>query len=114
MADPRLYLSLDTDHFAQRTVRIAKNHIASCRLGFFCSFVKSHSTAEDFTARKASCLLKVLHILCKIKRHSYIKPRWGVQYSHFLLWGSVSGGAPPQGLPLSTEQRVHIYSLKLP
>jgi hypothetical protein len=30
-------------------------------------------------------LLKVLHILCKIKRHTDIKPHWGVQYSHFLL-----------------------------
>jgi hypothetical protein len=88
----RLCLALDTDHFAQRTVRIAENHIAPCRLGFFCSFVKSHSTAEDFTARKASCLFKVLHILCKIERHADIKPHRRVQYSHFLLRAVVGGG----------------------
>jgi hypothetical protein len=85
---------LDADHFAKRAVRIAKKHIASFRLDFFCSFVKSHGTAKDFTARKASCLLKILHILRKIKRHADIKPHWRVQYSH--LWESVVvvGGAP--------------------
>ena len=99
--------ALEPNYFSECPIWIAEKYAATFFLGFFGTFVKSHSSPEDLTPRESSLLLYFLHVSRKIWRHANIKPHWAINYSHCpeRVWCGVGEQPLGTGLPRSTEQR---------